>query len=63
MDVRKVKIFNASSMKALEDRINEWLENTGNTVDSIAYNASGSKYSALVYYTMVDEHRTEPLAE
>jgi hypothetical protein len=63
MNVRGVKIFGSASMQGLEDKINKWLEDTGNTVESIAYNASGVKYSALVYYTIADEHRTEPLAE
>jgi len=66
MNSRKVKIFEEMSMQALEEAINEWLADTGNRVETIAYSASRDSYSALVYYRLLpppieDAHRTEPL--
>ena len=61
MNSRKVKIFEEKSMQVLEETINEWLADTGNRIESIRYSASQDSYSALVYYSPVDPHRTEPL--
>jgi len=59
----RVKIFESYNFTDLEAQINEWLENTSNTVESIAYSAARDSYSALVYYAIADAHKTEPLAE
>ena len=53
-------------MQVLEETINEWLADTGNRVDAIAYSASRDAYSALVYYRLLppaieDPNKTEPL--
>jgi hypothetical protein len=61
MNARKVKIFESCSYTKLEERLNEWLKDMSNRVESIAYSVTRDKCCALVSYQYDDEHKTEPL--
>lgn len=68
MTARKVKIFESHGWTSLEKRLNEWLVDTCNRVESRSYAAKSDASSALVYYRYLpppveDPHQTEPLAE